>query len=372
MGTTLSASARERVLTLPQPARILIVDDDDGIRRLMRRVLSRSGHECVEAANARAARRLLEEQAFELILTDMTMPGDSGLELLRDLRETHPDVATIMVTARDDRALADAALDLGASGYVVKPFGINEIITNVSNALRRRVLEIESRSRELTLEQQVQDRTRELWRAVRELGAGQRELQLSREETVHRLARAGELRDTETGEHVSRMSRFCEILYRNAFGDADRAETVRLASMMHDIGKVGIPDDILRKPGRLTPDEMAIMRRHPLIGFEILSGSSSELLQTATQIAYTHHEWVDGSGYPRGIHGDDIPVEGRIAAIADVFDALTSTRVYRGAKSVVQAIDIMKGESATHLDPGLLGVFLDSMDEVLSVRDEIP
>ncbi|HEX2196917.1 MAG TPA: HD domain-containing phosphohydrolase [Actinomycetota bacterium] len=362
---------RSRALTGPDPARVLVVDDEEGIRRVVARVLRGAGHECTEAADTETARRLIGRQHFDLVVTDMTMPGDSGMELLNHLCDRHPDIAAIMVTGTDDPALAEAALDLGAYGYVVKPFRNNEIVTTVSNALRRRVLEIESRDRQHTLEQQVRARTKELWHAVRELSAGQKELQLSREETVHILARAGEHRDTETGEHVTRMSRYCEILYRNAFDDPARAETVRLAAVMHDIGKVGIPDHILRKPGKLTDDEMAIMRRHPRIGYEIVAGSSSELLQIAAQIAYTHHEWYDGSGYPRGLKGEDIPVGGRIAAIADVFDALTSARVYRDARSVVDAIEIVKSESGTHFDPKLVDVFLDSIDEVLAVRDPI-
>lgn len=348
-----------------------MVDDEDPVRRAITRVLETAGHECTGAADTASARQLLASEPFDLVVTDMTMPGDSGMELLNHLCDEHPDVAAVMVTGTDDRSLAEAALDVGAYGYLVKPFRNTEIVTTVSNALRRLVLEVENRKRQETLERQVQARTKELWQAVRELSAGQRELQLSREETVHVLARAGEHRDTETGEHVSRMSRYCEILYRNAFDDPDRAELVRLAAAMHDIGKIGIPDYILRKPGKLTAEEMAIMRRHARIGYDILTGWSSELLQVAAQIAYTHHEWCDGSGYPRGLKGADIPVEGRIAAIADVFDALTSARVYRGARNVVAALDIMKSESGTHFDPDLVAVFLDSVDEILGVRDEI-
>lgn len=372
MQSTAVNGIRRRAPARPYPARVLIVDDEVGVRRVIARVLEHAHHECSEAADAETARRLIDEQRFDLVITDMTMPGDSGIELLTKLCNEHPDVAAIMITGADDPALAEAALDLGAYGYVVKPFGNNEIVTTVSNALRRRMLEIESRDRQHTLEEQVRARTKELWSAVRELSAGQRELQLSREETVHILARAGEHRDTETGEHVGRMSRYCAILYRNALGDASRAETVALAAVMHDIGKVGIPDRILRKPGKLTDDEMTVMRRHARIGYEILAGSSSELLQVASQIAYAHHEWCNGRGYPRGLGGEDIPIEARVAAIADVFDALTSARVYRDAHSVVAAIDVLKAESGTHFDPDLLSVFLDSIDEVLAVRDRTP
>jgi putative two-component system response regulator len=216
----------------------------------------------------------------------------------------------------------------------------------------------------------VKDRTADLWDAIARLERAERDLRTSREETIERLAIAAEFRHDETAQHIQRMSRYCALLARNAGMDSERSETIRVASLMHDVGKIGIPDYILLKPGPLTPDERAIMQQHTDIGFRILAGSSSELLATAADIAWTHHERVDGSGYPRGLKGEAIPIEGRIAAIADVFDALSSDRAYKTAFSLVTAVEGMRKARGTHFDPELLDVFLNSIDEVLEIKEQ--
>ena len=294
----------------PNGARILVVDDEASIRRLLCRVLRENGYQCEEAADVAGASALLHSDSFDLLLTDMNMPGHSGLELLRSAGDEFPDLATVMVTGLDDTKLAHAALELGAYGYITKPFESNEVLINVSNALRRRVLEIENRSHRQRLEQTIKERTTELWNAIRDLEVAQEELRVSREETVRRLSIAAEFRDDETGRHVQRMSRYCRLLAREMGCDAERAELIRVASQMHDIGKLGIPDEILRKPGELDEDERKIMEQHCDIGWRILSGSNSDLLDLAAVIASTHHERVDGSGYPRGLAGDGIPFRG--------------------------------------------------------------
>ncbi|HYO61441.1 MAG TPA: HD domain-containing phosphohydrolase [Actinomycetota bacterium] len=197
----------------------------------------------------------------------------------------------------------------------------------------------------------------------------ERELRLAQEDVVERLSIAAEFRDDETARHVQRMSRYTALLARRSGGSPDRAEQVRTASVMHDVGKIGIPDSILLKPGKLTPEERRIMEQHSEIGYRILSGSRSELLTLAAKIAWTHHERVDGNGYPRRIAGEDIPIEGRMAAIADVFDALTSNKVYKKASPVQQAVDIMREGRGTHFDADLLYLFLDSMDEVVRIKE---
>ncbi|HEX2056825.1 MAG TPA: HD domain-containing phosphohydrolase [Actinomycetota bacterium] len=195
------------------------------------------------------------------------------------------------------------------------------------------------------------------------------ELRLTQDAVVERLSIAAEFRDDETARHVQRMSRYTALLARRAGATPARAEEVRIASVMHDVGKIGIPDSILLKPGKLTPEERRIMEQHSEIGYRILSGSRSELLTLAAQIAWTHHERFDGNGYPRRIAGDDIPVEGRMAAIADVFDALTSNKVYKKASPVPQAVEIMREGRGSHFDGALLDLFLDSMDEVVRIKE---
>ena len=213
------------------------------------------------------------------------------------------------------------------------------------------------------------DRTAELAAEVDRLQMVERELRLAQEDTVERLSIAAEFRDDEAARHVQRMSRYTSLLAARSGEDAQRAEMVRISSVMHDVGKIGIPDSILLKPGKLTPEERRIMEQHSEIGYRILSGSRSEVLTLAAQIAWTHHERVDGNGYPRRLAGDAIPVEGRMAAIADVFDALTSHKVYKKAFPLGQAVDIMREERGSHFDADLLDLFLDSMDEVIRIKE---
>src|SRR5436190_7290840 len=338
-------------------ARFLRLEDGEQTRAVLGPILERAGHEWVADEAAEEARRQLGENDFALLVTDMSMPGESGLKLVEHALAEYPETAAIMVSGMDDPKLARAAVDLGAYGYIIKPFTPNEVTIAVENALRRRQLEIENRAHREALEQIVRARTAALERSAKQL-------KLTREETVRRLSRAVEYRDEETGGHTERMSRYCALLAQRAGLDA---ESIRVASPMHDVGKVAIPDDILLKAGRLEPDEWREMQRHTEIGHEILADSGSALLDLAATIAWTHHEKFDGTGYPRGLAGSDIPLEGRAAAIADVFDALTSDRTYRPAFSVRDALAMMREERGRHFDPELLDLFMDALDVVVEI-----
>lgn len=349
---------------------ILIVDDDPALSTSIARMLQRAGYACEEAATAEEARGKLEAGPFAVVLTDMTMPGESGLDLLVHVTNEYPDTATIMVTGTGNMSVATTAVELGAYGYIVKPFERDELLIGVANALRRRELEIQNRSTRERLEQMVKERTTELWNAIASLEQAELDLKASREETVQRLAMAAEYRDDETARHIQRMSRYCGLLVELSEGDSARADLVRVASIMHDIGKIAIPDRILLKPGPLTDEERAEMQKHTLIGHRILEGSDSPFLQVADAIALTHHEWWDGTGYPRGLKGEEIPVEGRIAAIADVFDALTSDRVYKLAIPIGKAVEVMKESAGVQFDPDLVATFLTALDRILDIRAE--
>lgn len=351
--------------------RLLLVDDEHAVLRNLSRLLQHHGYDCTTAESAVDARQLLADDGpFELVLSDVNMPGVSGIDLLEQVSKDHPETATLMVTGVDDRNLAERALNMGAYGYVIKPYEPNEILIAISNALRRRSLEIENKGHRERLEQMIDERTQDLWSAIRRLEQADRDLRSSREETVRRLAVAAEFRDDDTAQHVERMSRYCELLARRLDADHERRELIRTSSVMHDVGKIGIPDNILLRPGTLDPEEFEIMKKHADIGYRILAGSDAEVLQVAASIAHTHHEWWDGTGYPCGLGEDEIPIEGRIAAIGDVFDALTSNRVYRKAFSFGEAVQIMKEERGTHFDPTLLDCFFDSLDDVAAVRSE--
>jgi putative two-component system response regulator len=338
--------------------RILVVDDDEPTVRMLGRIVGGAGYVWAGAHSAVEARGRLAEERFALLLVDVAMPGESGLQLVERALAEDPEIAAIMVSGIDDPRLARAAVELGAYGYIIKPFTPNEVEIAVHNALQRRELELEYRTHREALEQIVRARTAALQRSADQL-------KMTREETVKRLSLAVNYRHEETGGHTERMSRYCAALARRTGLDA---ESIRMASRMHDVGKVAVPDQILLKPGPLSAEERSQMERHATIGHEILSGSGSALLELAAMIALTHHEKFDGTGYPRRLAGSDIPIEGRVAAIADVFDALTNDRCYRDAFSLDQALAMMSSERGRHFDPELLDLFMDSIDEVLQIR----
>lgn len=351
------------------PARILIVEDDDAVRRSLVKLLDRNRYSCVPAATASEAHALLNESDFDLVLTNMDMPGGSGLDLLMLVAERHKDVATVVVTSADDASVARAALDAGAYAYVLKPFNDNQMLINVASALRRRSAELDKRAQLGRLEQMVRQRTGEMWSYVADLERAQRDMRVLQEETIQRLSLAAEFRDDETPRHIERMSHYCTLIADRLGMDADRCELIKVASALHDVGKIAVPDQILFKPGNFNEEERAVMQRHCEIGHRILSGSNSPVLNLAATIALTHHERVDGSGYPHGLSGEEIPVEGRIAAIADVFDALTTNKVYRAAVSMTKAIEIMMEGRGKHFDATLLDVFLSEKGRILGIKE---
>jgi putative two-component system response regulator len=296
------------------------------------------------------------------------MPGESGLELVEFVAAEHSETATIMVTGADDSEIAEKALELGTYGYVIKPFYNNELLINIANALRRRRLELESRKHRMSLETAVRARTSELQMTVQALRRSEQEVRQSQKETIYRLSRAAEFRDGDMAPHIESMSHFCHVLAQRLGLDRDWCALVHLASPLHDVGKIGIPDRILLKPGPLDAREREVVQTHAEIGYRMLAGSGGEMLELAANIAWTHHEHFDGGGYPRGLSGANIPIEGRIAAVADVFDALTSDRVYRPAFTVESALEEMRLLRGTQFDPLVLNKFFDALDEVLEVK----
>ena len=319
-------------------ATVLIVDDEQPVRRLAARLLTEHGYRCSEASSEAAAAAAVAAECPALVLADVMMPGGSGISLVRTLSRSHPDVASVMVTGHDDPEIADVALESGAYGYVIKPYEPNELLIAVAGALKRRALVLENRGHRDRLEKLVRQRTREL--------------DASRAETVERLARAVDSRDPCTGSHIERMSALVYRLARSLGWEKGEAETLRLASVLHDVGKVGIPDELLLKEGPFTAPERALMETHTSIGHAILAGAESELLRLADVVAWTHHERLDGGGYPRGLSGDEIPLAGRIAAVADVFDALTSDRPYRAGLSRHDALELIRNDPG--LDPAIV------------------
>lgn len=351
-------------------ASILMVEDDPTDRRLLRRILKQEGHILTDAEDASEAKNLLESSSFDMVLIDMNLPDQSGLSLLAEITTAYPDTACIMVTGEDRRELGEAALTHGAYGYIIKPFGPNELLINVSSGLRRQKLEKKHRLNEERLEQSVDTRNRDLWDTNLQLAQREDQLRLANRETTERLALAAEFRDDDTARHVTRVSKYCGLIAQLLGRDREDVTRIRLASVLHDVGKIGVPDQILRKPGTLTEEEREIMETHAEMGHRILAGSQSELLRQAALIALTHHERWDGTGYPHGLAGSEIPLEGRITAVADVFDALTTERVYRKTLTLPKALAVMNEGRGSHFDPEVLDVFLSSLSEILGIRDD--
>ncbi len=347
---------------------LLIVDDDEALRRWEERVVRDQGYSCDGAGDAPSVRLRLEQSSYDLTLLDVNIPGESGMELLTHIRSSHPDVAVMMVTGEDSTELALSAIEQGAYGYLIKPVAAGELLINVANALHRRRGELQNQRLVQSLRATAEERGHKLEEALQDLELSETKVWVSQAETIFRLARMVEFRDEETGHHLNRMSCYCEILARRVGFSEEDCERIRLASQLHDVGKVAIPDSILLKPGKLTAEEFEIVKGHAEKGFQMLSGSASEVVQLGALIAYTHQEHWDGSGYPRGLAGEEIPVEGRIAAVADVFDALTSDRVYRSALPVKSAIEMMSSERGGHFDPAMLDAFFDALGEVEAIR----
>jgi putative two-component system response regulator len=347
---------------------LLLVDDDQALRHWAERVTSERGYSCEGTDNAQEARMRLRENTYELVLLDVHIPGESGMGLLSYIRASYPHSAVVMLTGEDDPQLAMSAIELGAYGYMVKPVRSGELLINVANALHRRRRELESERVLEQLRATVDQRSQRLEETLQDLQLSETKVWVSQAETILRLARLVEFRDEETGHHLQRMSAYCELLARGVGLGDERCELIRLSSQLHDVGKVAVPDSILLKQGKLTPEEFEIIKSHAETGYMMLAGSASEVVQMGALIARTHHERWDGSGYPRGLAGDDIPIEGRIAAVADVFDALTSDRVYRSAFPVTSAVELMHAENGSHFQPELLETFFAQKSELDSIR----
>ncbi len=340
-----------------QTASILIVDDEPDIGRIISSWLTMAGYGCVTATTGERALELLQGQNFQLVVSDIMMPGMSGIDLLTFIKDLFPEVAVILVTAVDDRKTAIMTLELGAYGYVIKPFDRNEILINVANALERRRLTMLSREYEQSLENEVREKTRE----IRE----------REEQIVLRLISASGFRDDETGVHIRRIGLYASVIAKDMGWNEESVTDIRLAGAMHDVGKIGISDSILLKPGKLTPEEFEVMKKHTTIGAQLLGGSNIPLLHMAKEIALSHHEKWDGSGYPNGLAAEAIPESGRIVALADVYDALVMDRVYRPAIPEPEALDMMTSNRGAHFDPKIFDRFMALLPEIRRIRQEV-
>ena len=365
--------------TVDKAAKIMIVDDEPLNVMTFRQHLKMEGYEnFVTTSDAREALHLLRSEQPDVLLMDIRMPDISGLDILRviGLDPVLQHIPVLILTAATDPATRKQALDLGASDFLQKPIDPNELLPRVRNAVVIKKHYDMASSEAVRLEQQVDRRTRQL--------------DATRQQLILCLARAAEHRDNDTGNHVIRVGRYTSIIARQVGYPANRLEMLEQAAQLHDVGKIGIPDSILFKPGKLAVDEYDLMKKHCALGRQIIEPvsekewkilkthtrigesmlhvRSSSLLMLAARIAQTHHERWDGKGYPLGLLGEDIPLEGRIVAVADVFDALSSKRPYKDPFPRQKCFDILREGRGTQFDPAVIDAFFDCADEIVEIQ----
>jgi putative two-component system response regulator len=337
---------------------ILIVDDEPVNLKLLDKMLRAQGYkELVLVQDSREVINHYLNAKPDLILLDINMPHMDGYQVVEQLKALNDPLLPpiVILTAQSTQDYLLRALAAGARDFVTKPFDRNELLMRVRNLLDAQMAHRMMHDQKNVLEQMVRERTDELRK--------------TRLQVVQRLGMAAEYRDEETGSHILRMSHMSALLARGIGWSEDDCELMLNASPMHDIGKIGIPDAILLKPGKFEAHEWEIMKTHASIGGKLLEGDESDLMRMAQQIAISHHEKWDGSGYPNGLAGEAIPQAGRIAALADVFDALTSVRPYKKAWTVEAAVDLIRENRSTHFDPKLVDVFLQGLPEIMKIRE---
>ena len=344
--------------------RILVVDDEEAIREIVTSMLSSAGYNCRQATSGMDALKTLESGAeFELMLSDLMMAELDGIGLLERTKEQYPDMPVVMVTAVHDISVALAAIRNGAYDYLLKPFEREQLLATVRRALENRRLKLENRAYQSNLESLVAARTEQLRQAMMDL-------ERSYDITLEALGDALDLKDAETEGHSKRVTAFTIAIARAMGMPGDKIRVIARGAFLHDIGKMAIPDAILRKPGALNPEEVAIMREHCYRGYQMLR--KIPFLSEAADIVYSHQEMWDGSGYPRGLKGEQIPLGARLFAIADTLDAITSDRPYRAAQPVGAARTEIIKWSGRQFDPNAVKIFAAMPESIwLDLRKEI-
>jgi putative nucleotidyltransferase with HDIG domain len=336
--------------------RILVVDDEEPIREIVSSMLSFANYQCSQAASGREALTLLDSgEDFELMLSDLMMADLDGIGLLERTKERYPDMPVVMVTAVHDISVALAAIRNGAYDYLLKPFEREQLLATVRRALENRRLKLENRAYQTNLEALVEQRTEQLRKAINNL-------ERSYDITLEALGDALDLRDAETEGHSRRVTTFTIAIARAIGVPKDEIAVIARGAFLHDIGKMAIPDAILRKPGALTADEIAVMKEHAYLGYKMVQ--KIPFLQEASEIVYSHQERFDGTGYPRGLKGEEIPLGARIFSIADTLDAITSDRPYRPARPFTAAKKEIEAWSGRQFDPDIVRVFLDMPEDL--------
>jgi len=344
-------------------ARVLVVDDEGAVWQLLGETLGRNGIEWRGCSSAEEGLGWLEKESFDAIISDLKMPGMTGLGFLAEAQKRHPHVAFVMATGEDDIRVAVEAMKHGSDDYLVKPFHLDSAVVSVRRAIRKKSMERELETYRKHLEEMVEQRTRQLQVAMKRI-------ENAYDDTLEALGAALDLRDTETAGHSRRVSLYCLEIARAMGCTSEQLKTIARGSYLHDIGKIGIPDSILLKQGKLSPEEMTVMQTHVRIGYELLS--RIPFLASASEIVLAHQERYDGAGYPQGLLGEEIPLGARVFAIADTLDAMTSDRPYRQALPFKTAREEVIRESGKQFDPDVVRVFLSFPEQTWeNIRREV-
>jgi response regulator RpfG family c-di-GMP phosphodiesterase len=348
--------------TVPK-SRVLVVDDDMAIRQLLATKLKISGFDVTACGSGEEALKILSAESYDAIISDLNMPGISGLELLAEAHHRFPRTAFLMATGVGDVSVGVAAMKQGAADYILKPFQMEAVTASLRRALEMKRMEAELDEYRQRLEEMVEQRTEQLKAAMRRI-------EFTYDETLEALAAALDLRDNETAGHSRRVTLYALELAQRCNFSPDDLKQLERGAYLHDIGKIGIPDLILLKPGKLTPEETSVMKTHVRIGYELMSRVA--FLTSAAQIVLTHQECFDGSGYPQGLRGEEIPLGARIFAIADTLDAMMSDRPYRQGRPYAVARAEIQRESGKQFDPRIVAVFLEVPEEIwIQIRSEV-
>lgn len=349
---------------------VVIIDDLPSNLLYFNEALTGFGYRTITAENGKKGLEKINAMLPDLILTDVNMPEMDGYQLCETVKANPAtrDIPLVLVTAQDDRDSLIRGLQIGADDFLIKPVNLTELEARTRNLLLVKDYRDHMKSYTADLETQVALRTQELNNAFEELKTVNLQLKESILDTVQRLSVAAEYRDRHTAAHIWRMSHYAQAIAGSIGLDKEFVDNILYASPMHDVGKIGTPDHILRKEGKLTPEEKVIMEEHTTIGERILGGSDHPLLVMAQEIAGGHHEWWDGNGYPRKLKGEDIPLSARIATVADVYDALTTKRVYKDAWAPEEAFAHFKSESGTHFDPACVDALTNCHDLILEIQ----
>ena len=338
--------------------KVLIVDDAPKNIQVVANILGEELYDISYATNGPQALDHVEELEFDLVLLDVMMPGMSGYEVCRQMKKgkRHSELPVIFITARTDEHSIVEAFDAGGQDYITKPFNSSELLARVKTHLKLKAFEDS---------QQVL-----INNALAELNILNKEIVETQKEVIFTMGSIGETRSRETGQHVKRVAEYSRLFALLSGVDEFEADLIAMASPMHDIGKVGIPDSILNKKGRLDEGEFEIMKSHVTIGYDMLKHSDRPIMRTAAIIALEHHEKWDGSGYPRGLKGDEIHLYGRVTALADVFDALGSERCYKQAWEDEEIFELLRSQSGKHFDPGLVEMFFENIERFFEIRNQ--